>query len=113
MIAAMAMGQNVLPPPATFEVGIVMTAMIIHFMLSVIYGFILALIAATMSVRSAALTGAAFGFAIYVVNFYPIAAALFPWFAEARNWVSIFSHVAFGAILGWLYARLRADGNVT
>lgn len=28
---------------------------------------------------------------------------MWPWFAGARNWVSIFVHIIFGAIGGWWY----------
>lgn len=106
MIAAMVLGQDVLPPPATFDVGIVLVAMVIHFVLAIIYGLILALIVHRMSLGTAIVVGAAFGLALYLINFYPIAAALFPWFAMARNWVSIVSHIAFGAVLGWAYITL-------
>jgi len=34
------------------------------------------------------------------------AAALFPWFAMARNWISIVSHIAFGLVLAWSYMAL-------
>ena len=44
--------------------------------------------------------GAAFGLAPYLINFYGMT-ALFPWFANARNWVSIFAHVMFGLIAAW------------
>src|SRR5919108_5349963 len=49
MIAAMVLGEGVLPmpdKPATFDPGIVLTAMIIHFVLAAIYGLIGAAIVA-------------------------------------------------------------------
>ena len=91
MIAAMVLGEGVLPippdKPATFSLGVVTTAMVIHFILSIVYGVI----------------GAGCGLVIYLVNFYPIANALFPWFAMARNWISIFAHIVFGAVVGAAY----------
>jgi uncharacterized membrane protein YagU involved in acid resistance len=106
MIAAMVLGQNVLPPPATFDIGIVTVAMMIHFVLSIIYGVIFGWIVHNMSKGTAILTGAGLGLLIYLINFYPIAAVLFPWFAMARNWVSIVSHILFGAILTWSYVAI-------
>lgn len=106
MIAAMVLGQDVLPPPATFDIGILMTAMMIHFILAVVYGFIFGWIVHNMNMGTAVLTGAGLGLAIYLINFYPIAAALFPWFAMARNWVSIVSHIMFGAVLAWAYVAI-------
>ncbi|WP_425450131.1 hypothetical protein [Virgifigura deserti] len=108
MIAAMVMGRDVLPPPATFDLGVLMIAMVIHFVLSIVYGFILAWILWRwgLGLGLALLAGAAFGLTLYLVNFYGFASALFPWFAEARNWVSILSHIVFGAVLAWAYKAI-------
>jgi hypothetical protein len=111
MIAAMVLGEGVLPmsdKPATFGFGIVVAAMIIHFVLSIIYALIgAAIVAKRMGYGAAIGLGALCGLAIYLINFYPIAAALFPWFAMARNWISIFAHIMFGAVVGAAYVGLR------
>jgi hypothetical protein len=111
MIAAMVLGEGVLPMPGTpakFDFGIVMTAMIIHFVLSIIYAPIgAAIVANRMGYGGAIGLGALAGLIIYLINFYPIAAAFFPWFAMARNWISIFAHVVFGAVVGAAYVGLR------
>ena len=114
MIAAIVLGEGVLPmppdKPATFSFGIVMTAMIIHFVLSIIYGLIgAAIVANRMGYAAAIGLGALAGLVIYLINFYPIANAFFPWFAMARNWISIFAHVVFGAVAGWAYVALRRN----
>lgn len=49
--------------------------------------------------------GIGFGLTLYVVNFYGFT-ALFPWFAMARNWVSIVSHAVFGLAAAWAYEVL-------
>jgi uncharacterized membrane protein YagU involved in acid resistance len=108
MIAAMLLGRDVLPPPATFDIVVMMVAMMIHFMLSIILAFVLALIAKGRSLGTAVLIGAIFGLVIYLVNFYGMT-AVFPWFAEARNWVSILAHVLFGVVLGAVYAARAHD----
>lgn len=110
MIAAMAMGEGVLPPPATFDVGIVMVAMIVHFLLSIIFAVMLAFPIARMGFGAALGVGAAFGLLLYLVNFYGFT-AIFPWFAMARSWVSIVAHILFGLIAAWSYKRLQ-DGRV-
>lgn len=104
MMAAMVLGQTVLPPPDTFDVGIVMTAMLIHFPLSIIYALILGLIISRwdMDLATAGIAGAVFGLVIYIVNFYGFT-AIFPWFADARGWISILSHVMYGLVLGLVY----------
>jgi uncharacterized membrane protein YagU involved in acid resistance len=107
MIAAMFLGKNVLPPPASFDMGIMMTAMMIHFMLSIVYGLILGWIVHRLNSTSVWLIGGVFGLTIYFVNFYLIAPAVFPWFTQAQNWVSLVSHLLFGLVLGGTYAGMR------
>lgn len=110
MIAAMVLGKDVLPPPqawAPFDTTVMMVAMVVHFALSIVYGLAGAWLVHRFDWTGALMIGAAFGLAIYVVNFYFIAPAAFPWFTMARNGVSVFAHVMFGAVLGLAYVWLR------
>jgi len=106
MIAAIAMGKSVLPPPDTFAMVPVMVAMLIHFMLAIVLAIVLALVVARMGTGAAVMVGAVFGLVVYLVNFYGMT-AVFPWFAMARNWISIFAHVMFGAVAALSYVWLR------
>ncbi|MCY7355726.1 MAG: hypothetical protein LH470_11755 [Lysobacter sp.] len=105
MIAAIGMGEGVLPPPATFDAGIMMVAMLIHLGLSVILAFLFAFIARGRTVSMATMIGAAFGLVVYLINFYGMT-AVFPWFAMGRGWIGIFAHVMYGAVLGFVYASI-------
>ena len=105
MIAAIAMGEGVLPPPATFDMTILLVASIIHFVLSLVLAFIFAFIAKGRTAGSAALIGGVFGLVVYLVMFYGMT-AVFPWFEMARTWVTIFVHIVFGVLLGWVYATV-------
>jgi len=107
MIAAMVLGQGVLPPPADFDLKIVMAAMGVHFPLAVVYGLLLGWIVHRVGAGVALLIGVAFGLAIYLINFYPIAAAAFPWFAMARGWIGVASHILFGVVAAAAYVKLR------
>ncbi len=107
MIAAIGMGKGVLPPPATFDIGIMMVAMLIHFVVSIVLALIFGLIAKGRSVGSAVLIGAVFGLVLYFVNFYGMT-SVFPWFAQARGWITMVSHIAYGAVLGWVYASFAS-----
>lgn len=100
MMGAIALGPGVLPPPATFDAGIVAVGMIVHFALSVVLGVIFAALAARLAVSRGVLIGIGllFGLAVYLVNFYGFT-ALFPWFAMARNWMTILAHLVFGAVI--------------
>lgn len=109
MIAAIVMGQGVLPsppPPPSFDAGVLVAAMVVHFVLSVVYALIFAAIAGRLAGGMAALVGAGFGLVLYLVNFY-LFTGLFPWFANARNWVSIFAHIVFGLTLALAYKGLE------
>jgi hypothetical protein len=111
MIAAIALGKDVLPmppdKPATFDMGIMMTAMVIHFVLAIIYGLIGAWLVHRFDWVGGLLIGGAFGLALYIVNFHVIAPVAFPWFTMAQNWISVFAHIVFGAVLGEAYMALR------
>lgn len=109
MIAAIGMGRGVLPPPDTFDLGIVAAGVAIHMVLSVVYAIVLAYILTMTRPGAAWWIGILFGLAIYAINFYGFT-ALFPWFAEARNWISIVSHAIFGLVLALVYrARDRRE----
>ncbi|MGI8401887.1 MAG: sodium:proline symporter [Gemmatimonadaceae bacterium] len=105
MIAAIVMGKDVLPPPATFDFGILMAAMAVHFPLSIVFTLILAWIVARFEMGVALFIGAGFGLILYLVNFYGFT-AIFPWFAMARNWITIFTHIMFGVIAAAAYKKL-------
>lgn len=81
MTAAIVLGREVLPPPATFDAGVFILAMIVHFVLSLVYAFIFAWILGQwqLTLTAAAIGGLVFGLVIYAVNFYGFT-ALFPWF---------------------------------
>jgi uncharacterized membrane protein YagU involved in acid resistance len=105
MIAAIVMGEGVLPPPATFDLGIIMAAVVVHFILSILFAIILAFSITRVGLGASLAVGAAFGLLLYLVNFYGFT-SIFPWFAMARNWVSVFAHIVFGFIAAWSYKRL-------
>jgi hypothetical protein len=107
MMAAMLLGKGVLPPPATFDLTIVMVAMVVHIPLSIVYGVIIGWAVHRLHVTAALAIGAGIGLAIYFINFYPIASAAFPWFAMARNWMSAFVHILFGVVAAGSYVALR------
>ncbi len=108
MMAAMVMGENVLPPPATFDAGIMMVAMMIHFPLSIIFGAMRgwAISHWHLNMAVSLLAGTVFGVAIYLVDFY-VFTAIFPWVAMARNEITLFAHAVFGLVLGWAYYSIE------
>lgn len=115
MMAAIAMGEGVLPPmegPVTFDPIVMMVALIVHFVLSIVLGFVFAILHSllNMSLATAIVAGTVFGLAVYYVDFHIMTAA-FPWFAMARNMVSIVAHAVFGLVLGWAYHALASPAG--
>ena len=109
MIAAIGMGEGVLPPPATFDAGIFTVAMAIHFALAVVLAIVLgwAISSFKLGMAASIAGGVIFGLAVYIVNFYGFT-ALFPWFAMARGPIGIFAHAVFGAVAGGVYQQVEA-----
>ena len=106
MIAAIGMGPEVLPPPATFAIDLTLVAVVVHFTLSLVYAWLLAPFIEEVGLIKALGAGLLFGLAIYLVNFY-LFTAMFPWFEMARNWITIFAHLVFGAVLAVSYCLAR------
>lgn len=106
MMGAILLGPEVLPPPATFDFGIFMAAIVVHFIISILFGIVAAFIFNKMSFGMALLVGAVLGLVLYFIGFY-LMTEFWPWFAMARNWVTIFAHLVFGLVAAWAYFKIR------
>ncbi len=106
LAAAILMGRDVLPPPASFDLSIMLIAACVHFTLSVVYGVMLAIMISRAAMGITVLIGAGFGAALYVVNLYGFT-AIFPWFAEVRDWITLAAHVVFGVTAAATYRALE------
>ncbi|OHC68086.1 MAG: sodium:proline symporter [Rhodocyclales bacterium GWA2_65_20] len=111
LTAAMVLGSSVLSPPSTAPWDILLVATLIHFFLSFAYALIPSHLASRLRTGPALLAGAVYGLSIYVVNMYGFT-LLFPWFAVARDWVTLVAHIVFGVALA-AGCRLLARGSKT
>ena len=102
LTAAIVMGRQVLPPPATFDWSIMLVATLVHFALSIAYGLTLSLLISRLSAPRSLLAGAAFGLFLYAINMYGFT-FVFPWFAAARDWITATTHVVFGMVAAAVY----------
>lgn len=109
MIAAMVMGPVVLQSSG-FSFGVVLAALIVHYLLGVVFGMILAAIIAPYhfdsSIGMVMLTGAVFGLAMYLFNFYGMV-RVYTWFAELRGWATADTHLIFGIAAAVLYRQFE------
>ena len=106
LAAALVLGPSVLPPPASFDPVVMAVATVVHFALSLVYSAIVALCVAGQSPARAVARGAAFGLVLYFVNMHGFT-LIFPWFAQARGWITVAAHVAFGIVAAIAYREDR------
>ncbi len=106
MMAAIALGPRALVPPDTFDARIVAVAVLLHVVLSIVYGTFLALVMPRVDAAMGILIGGLYGLALYYINFYGFT-SFSPWFVDQRDWLGIVSHGAFGAVLACTYAAIN------
>jgi hypothetical protein len=104
--AAIVMGRDVLPPPATFDLRVAAAATALHFALSIVYALAIAPLVASARTPAALGIGALFGTLIFAVNMYGFT-AVWPWFAATRDAITLAAHAVFGASAAIAY-RLAA-----
>src|SRR5690606_21498005 len=105
-------GEGVLPPPSSFDPLVVLVALLVHFVLSVLYACILAFIIHRGGLLAGIIGGALFGLALYAINYYTFS-FFFPWFFSLRSWMVVAAHGLFGAIAGGVYEALERDRYIT
>jgi hypothetical protein len=106
LTAAIVLGPAVLPPPAEFDAGVVLTATAVHLLLSFGLAALLGLVCQHVARPTAVFIGGVFGFALYFVNFYGFV-FVFPWFATIRNEATFAAHVIFGLVLAYVYKKAQ------
>lgn len=107
LTAALVMGRDILIPADTFDPVALPVATLIHFALSAIYGLVLGGFVPRGGTAPALLVGSVFGLLLYLLNLY-VFTAIFPWFAPARGWITIASHIVFGITAAGAYKALSA-----
>lgn len=108
LIAAIVLGQGVLPPPAAFDGLVIVVGLVVHFVLSITFALLLAFIVHRWGLWVGIIGGALFGLALYVINYYTFS-LFFPWFFPMRSWIDVVSHVLFGAVAGGVYEGLEKE----
>jgi hypothetical protein len=107
-IASLVLGKSVLAPPASFDAGILMAALLTHYFLSVGFTLILAVIIHRWGLLTGIILGGLFGFALYCINFYTMT-LWFPWFFAINSSSMLISHIVFGMFAGAIYEALEVE----
>ncbi len=105
LAAAIVLGRDVLPPPASFDMVVMLVSTVVHFALSIAYAVVLTAGLGSLGMGAAIVAGAAFGVALFVINMYGFT-AVFPWFAAARDGITVAAHVVFGVTAAVVYHAL-------
>ncbi len=109
LVAAMLMGDPVLQVGG-YSLAVLAAALAVHYVLGAWFGLVLAALMAPFRLDSsygmALLAGAVFGSALYLFNFYLMAAVL-PWFVELRGWSTVLGHIVFGMAAALIYRMLE------
>jgi len=111
MVAAMVMGQGVLPPPTSFDPVITVVALLINFILSILFALLIAFVLHRWGLLVGIVGGALFGLALYAINYYTFT-LFFPWFFPMRSWLVVLSHIVFGATAGGVYEAFEHETYV-
>jgi hypothetical protein len=108
LVASIIMGERALPPPATFDFSIFLTALAVHIPLSIAFASVIAVVLHRWGLLVGIVGGAIFGLALYAINFYTLT-FFFPWFFPMRSWIMAVSHLIFGACAGGIYEGLEVE----
>ncbi len=106
--AAIIMGQDVLPPPNSFQFSIVLVGLIVHFGLSILFSLLIAFLIHRWGLWVGIFGGGLIGLGLYAINYYTFT-FFFPWFFPIRNWLMIVGHIIFGVVAGGVYEALEVE----
>ncbi len=97
--AALVLGSKVLTQTGT---GILITGIIVHYVLSLVFALVIALVVHRWGMVVGIIGGAILGVAIYGINLYTVT-LVFPWFFAINSTVILLCHAIFGAVAGSVY----------
>ncbi|MBA3872992.1 MAG: hypothetical protein H0X30_27990 [Anaerolineae bacterium] len=97
--AALVLGSKVLTQTGT---SILITGIIVHYVLSLVFALVIALVVHRWGLLVGIIGGAILGVAFYGINLYTVT-LLFPWFFAINSTVILLCHAIFGAVAGGVY----------
>lgn len=106
-ISAILLGPDAVDAQAQLNIQVAGMAMLVHFALAAVYGRFVDAAVRGRGGLSALVRGALVGLAIYAVNYWVLAPAAFPWFAQNRGVTTLLDHLLFGLVAAGVYTTLR------
>lgn len=107
-LASIVLGEGILPPPATFDITALLIGALVTLVLAILYTVVLAIIVYRWGLLLGIVIGAAFGLAVYAINYYTLT-LFFPWFFAMHSVIVAVIHVIFGAVAGGVYELLEVE----
>jgi ABC-type cobalamin transport system permease subunit len=108
LVASIALGTDVLAPPATFHGGALAACIATHYLLAFLMTASIAIVVHLGGLFVGIVGGAILGLCFYFIDYYTFS-YFFPQFFALKHWSVIASHVVFGAVAGGLYEALERD----
>lgn len=108
LMGSVLLGPGVLAPPATFDLGVLVAALVTHFVLATLFALVVAFALHRWGMIVGILGGALFGLAFYLFIFYTMT-YFFPWFYTFQSWPLLLTYVVMGATAGGVYEALEED----
>jgi hypothetical protein len=105
LTAAIVLGSEVLSPSEPIFPSVMLAGLVVHVVLSILYGLTISALVHRTNLATASLLGSIAGLGLYVLNFY-VFTSVFPWFASARTWVTVLVHLVFGFVVACSYTLL-------
>lgn len=106
LVGSVLLGEEVLAPPASFHLGALLSALVVHYVLALAMAAIIAFVVHRGGLITGVLGGATLGLAFYFINYYSFS-YVFPQFFAMRHVSVLWSHVIFGALAGGVYELLE------
>jgi hypothetical protein len=108
IVASLILGPAVVAPQDGFRLSIFLAAVVVHFVLSVAFAYLVAFVIHRGGIITGLVGGALVGLALYSINFYT-ASYFFPWTFPLRSWMWAVAHLIFGALVGVIYELLEEE----
>ena len=105
-IASLLIGERALRSEGAFDAGLLVLALVLHAMLSLVYGMLLVLAVRRLRIFPAIALGVVFSCLLYVVNYY-VMTRLFTSFVDLRGMLALAAHLGFGFTTVLVHAALH------
>ncbi len=87
------------------DTGTLVIGLIVHFVLSILYAFLIAVIVHRWGLLVGIVGGAIIGLCVYAINYFTFTLA-FPWMFALSSPLMALAHIGFGMVAGGVYEAL-------